>query len=176
MLPVIVLAISMQAVAQAPQGGTLNSQQGGSPSATNDKATSDNVNAEILEELERMRTRIQELESRLNRREADMKSSTKAELPVANQKLVGNQVLPSQGAEQQPAGAINEQTPRTKAEPFAFADWTWLNWNPRTFLPGGVGRLHPAVPEADRRPNNVLDRPLARSVLHDGRLRISGLH
>jgi hypothetical protein len=132
MLPVIVLAISMQAVAQAPQGGTLNSQQGGSPSATNDKATSDNVNAEILEELERMRTRIQELESRLKRREADMKSSTKAELPVANQKLVGNQVLPSQGAEQQPAGASDEQTPRTKAEPFAFADWTWLNGNPRT--------------------------------------------
>jgi hypothetical protein len=129
-MAVMVLAISRQAAAQAPQGGMLNSEQEASPAATNNEAAADHVNAEILEELERMRGRIQELESRLNHREADMKSATKAELPVANQKLAGDPVLPLQGTEQQPAS--KQQTPEPKAEPFAFADWTWLNGNPRT--------------------------------------------
>jgi hypothetical protein len=59
-----------------------------------------------------MRTRIQELESRLNRRDADTKSTAKTELPVASQKLVGDPILPSQGAEQKAAGTSNVKTHR----------------------------------------------------------------
>ena len=132
-LAVLSFAISRQAVAQAPQGGTLNSEQGGSPSsATNAEESSGHANAEIMEELERMRTRIQELESRLQQREADVKPVRITELPVTDQKGVGGSVLSSQNAQQQAVDASKDQTPGPKAEPFAFADWTWLNGNPRT--------------------------------------------
>jgi hypothetical protein len=115
---VLLLSISRRAIGQAPQREMLHSERDGTLSTTNNVATSDHVNAEILDELERLRTRIQELESRLNQGEA-AKSPTSAELA-------------SQGTEQQPLGASKEQTPEPKAEPFAFADWTWLNGNPRT--------------------------------------------
>ena len=124
-LALVALATSSQAAAQTPQGGRLNSAQGGLKSATNSETKPDQADAEILEELARMRTRIQELESRLSRRrEAGVKSAIKADLP-------SNQTSPS-GTEQEPVGPSKDQTPDPRTEPFAFADWTWLNGNPRT--------------------------------------------
>lgn len=128
-LAAMVLAISIQAGAQVPQREMVNPEQGGSPAAGNTQAATDDVNAEILKELESIRSRIQELESRLKQRQADVKSSANQHSPVTSQKPDGDPVLRLQ-ATPEPAG--KEQMPQSKTDPFAFADWTWLNGNPRT--------------------------------------------
>src|SRR5437868_11067563 len=77
-------------------------------------------NAEILQELERMRARIQELEAQLKTRD-DVQGAKAAVQPGT----VQTPVTESSAA----------QTAEKKAdpeEPFAFADWTWLTGNPRT--------------------------------------------
>lgn len=65
------------------------------------------TNEELLKELAAMRARIDQIETELRGRETPATPTTTA--------------LAVQAAESQP-----------KAEPFAFADWTWLNGNPRT--------------------------------------------
>src|SRR5438874_10503166 len=75
--------------------------------------------AEILAELERMRTRIAELESQLRSDEDTAISSAAEATPAAD----------STPVESEPAASPQM---KAKAEPFAFADWTWLNGNPRT--------------------------------------------
>jgi hypothetical protein len=93
------------------------------------KTVNDPSSAAIQEELATMKKRIEALE-------AELKSRTEANPgPVATQpnvapssgSLVGEATVSTQdaGAPQKPA----------KAEPFAFADWTWLNGNPRTKTP-----------------------------------------
>ena len=78
-------------------------------------------NADILQEMERMRVRIQELE---------------AQLKTRDDAAVGKAVAQSQGVEATPVttpGATRTRDERPDPEePFAFADWTWLTGNPRT--------------------------------------------
>jgi hypothetical protein len=74
--------------------------------------------AEIIAELEKMRLRIAELEAQLQ------KQNDSAAQPAQAQ----SQTL-QQAAASEPADPPEQ---KTKAEPFAFADWTWLNGNPRT--------------------------------------------
>jgi len=95
-------------------------------------------NAEILQELAAMRARIQQLEKQLKQQTADTEMGhansgqgrpavaekhattfASATTPVAAEKA---------SLAQQPEATT---TPAT-AEPFAFADWTWLSGNPRT--------------------------------------------
>ena len=103
---------------------------------TGDRAasSSDNTNAEVLQELERMRIRIQELESQLRKQSF---GATEVTVDSAQQLVAKPQQLVSTSA----ASAVKtqaetEQTAATekdaKAEPFAFADWTWMNGNPRS--------------------------------------------
>jgi len=76
------------------------------------------TSAEMLQELERMRTRIQELEGQLKARDA---------APVT-----ASTGTPAADA---PTTAIVTNDPgedkSASEEPFAFADWTWLTGNPR---------------------------------------------
>jgi Putative beta-barrel porin-2, OmpL-like. bbp2 len=91
------------------------------------------VNAEILKELEQMRARIQQLETQLKAQgtapaavagAADSSSGSSAvELSVA--KPATSPVV---------SGSTEAQVAPSKPEPaapFAYADWTWLNGNPR---------------------------------------------
>src|SRR5438067_13095427 len=71
-------------------------------------------NADLLKELSAMRARIDQLETELRRRDA------------ASAALATSPAVPTDVA-RGPAS-----TDSTAAEPFAFADWTWLNGNPRT--------------------------------------------
>jgi hypothetical protein len=94
---------------------------------------------EIVQELAAMKKRIEQLEAALKQHEAAEQPTTvvhteKASTPVgvspsvaaANALLPEAQVSPpSPGAPAKPA----------KAEPFAFADWTWLNGNSRVKEP-----------------------------------------
>lgn len=103
------------------RSGTTNQAEPASNSAAA------NSNAEILRELEQMRARIQELEAKL-RQQSNTPTDTTASNPDANS-FASEQAKPGDGHEQAAA------SPNPKAEPFAFADWTWLNGNPRTRTP-----------------------------------------
>jgi hypothetical protein len=103
--------------------------------AANTPLAASDANSQILQELERMRARIQELESKLREQAGNrevgstptLKAQPAAVEPTANLEPAIAPAL----AEQSQASPPKPLTP-AKAEPFAFADWTWLNGNPRT--------------------------------------------
>jgi hypothetical protein len=90
--------------------------------AAHGTSTADQANAQILHELETMRARIAELEAQLKQRFGEAAKTS----PVQPENYVNSD---AQTADQKAAA------PPEKAEPFAFADWTWLNGNPRTKTP-----------------------------------------
>lgn len=90
-------------------------------------------NAEILEELERMRARIQELEQQLQSQSgpAPAAGSASADAPQSGLKATVPSSAPEKTAtlkQEQPTAVPKPE----KAEPFAFADFSWLSGNPRT--------------------------------------------
>ncbi len=114
------------AQAHANQDATTESTSSGGANDANA------VNAEILKELDAMRARIQELEARL---QAQSRPATKPPSGSGGPSaLLENFVNPAHAAQpaQSPEQAPSAPAKPAKAEPFAFADWTWLNGNPRT--------------------------------------------
>ncbi len=108
-----------------------DSTAGGGKPSNADAGKPADVNAEILKELDQMRARIQQLEAQLKAQTgpsspapaADATESTSRSLPEVN---VAN---PStSAATAQTPGPVPNPEP---AAPFAYADWTWLNGNPR---------------------------------------------
>jgi len=86
---------------------------------------------EILQELAAMRKRIEQLEAKLK---AQNEKAPPAASAAQNTATASEQTLlsPSTNA----ASQDNKLEPKAaKAEPFAFADWTWLNGNARTKTP-----------------------------------------
>lgn len=127
-LPIALLTFLMSphAVGQANGGShETRNEVGGSRSAAGSGApTSANANAEILLELDRMRARIAELEGQLKNQSSNG-VATGGSTTVAAAIPVAEHLTASQPQEAAPSNS-------KKAEPFAFADWTWLNGNPRT--------------------------------------------
>lgn len=101
------------------------------------KASTQPVSRDILDELDAMKKRIEELEAQLKQQRADadqLKQAAEATMetaPVAKAEAVAVVPTPPTAAAllDQSAPAQEKAAP---AEPFAFADWTWLNGNPRT--------------------------------------------
>jgi hypothetical protein len=95
--------------------------------SANSGATSpSNTNAELLQELQRMRARIEELEKQVKAQSGTTNDSSGQQATVQNVSLdtaARPQETPS-GGQAAPAKA-------EPSEPFAYADWTWLNGNPR---------------------------------------------
>ena len=94
-------------------------------------ADSQQVAASALQELEAMKHRIEVLEAEIRRLKGQENPQTAADsdspaasAPVGTAVVAGG--TPTAG--QEPAPAANP----AKAEPFAFADFTWLNGTPRT--------------------------------------------
>jgi len=93
--------------------------------------------AVILEELERMRTRIAELEAQLK---AESGNNAPATGDAVTANVAGGSEAPASNATPEdvhPAtvhtgGLQTKQEKPQPAEPFAFADFTWLTGNPRT--------------------------------------------
>jgi len=139
---VIVLAVfcflSLQALAQNDQQGEMTRLGNSTQAASNPGSASDTTDAEILQELDRMRARIQELESRLKHRSSEgvAKDSVQPSSTATSQ-VLSSSISASQGVAEQKVAAHSESgvVKAPKAEPFAFADWTWLNGNPRTKEP-----------------------------------------
>jgi hypothetical protein len=116
--------------AASGQAGQSQNQQTDSAAPAGD--------AEILNELETMKARIQQLEGVLRLREsaAELKGGTNAAQPSAsNPSTAGmEKTAPVAGANPVVAAAVDPPVPAkpAKSEPFAFADFTWLNGNART--------------------------------------------
>jgi hypothetical protein len=117
----------------APGAGTTNNRSpAGSPAAADP-----DIPPAVAKELEAMKERIAELEAALKGRATPeqpvatpaaprapaMESSSIATSPVQGQ-------APPESSSSSPAAAI-PQKKAPPSEPFAFADWTWMNANPR---------------------------------------------
>jgi hypothetical protein len=93
---------------------------------SNTKSNAALTNAEVLAELEHMRVRIQELEAQLKAQSGPSSVAESSSQPP----------MPASGAASATVQVSTEKPPQTEkkkpAEPFAFADWTWLNGAPRT--------------------------------------------
>jgi hypothetical protein len=132
-------AISLgQTTGQERDMASAGSDGSGDHAAANGVSASGNTNTEVLQELERMRIRIQQLESQLRQQSSGATTVTvdsAQQLAAESAKFLGASAAPAatiQGGTEQPPAAENKPA---KAEPFAFADWTWLNGNPRTKEP-----------------------------------------
>ncbi len=128
--------LSTQAYGQAagPQATPVEESGSSTTRSAGSADPANTLNAAVLHELEQMRIRIQELEAQL--KQSQSAPDTNKELDVAMTKNVVSPAVTSTANQtsgtQQPAAV--EPKP-AKAEPFAFADWTWLNGNPRTKEP-----------------------------------------
>ncbi len=89
-------------------------------------------NAAILRELEAMRARIAELEAQLKQQSGTSTSSNSTRANLAQPLTVASppSVSSADPPAQVPQGEAATAAP-SKAEPFAFADWTWLTGSPR---------------------------------------------
>jgi Putative beta-barrel porin-2, OmpL-like. bbp2 len=98
-------------------------------------STAQQVPQEVIQELETMKRRIEQLEAELKRHLAAEQPSTVVQTAKATTPApvlpVARTVLPPQD-ETLPVPPEERNKP---AEPFAFADWTWLTGNPRTKTP-----------------------------------------
>jgi hypothetical protein len=86
---------------------------------------------EIVQELATMKKRIEQLEAKL--KDQGQPASIAAEISPKAPELP--LVTPSAAVQGEVTQDSRSQPKRAKAEPFAFADWTWLNGNPRTKTP-----------------------------------------
>ncbi|MGA8761342.1 MAG: outer membrane beta-barrel protein [Candidatus Sulfotelmatobacter sp.] len=100
-------------------------------------AASKQTQQEIVQELNAMKKRIEQLEAALHEtaeQPTTVVHTAKASTPagLSPSAPVPGTVLPEAGALQPQAAEPGKEKP---AEPFAFADWTWLNGNARTKTP-----------------------------------------
>jgi hypothetical protein len=107
---------------------------GQDPGTSSESASGERVPAQVMQELEAMKKRIDELEQQLRDSQHNQEKRASADLPAAEDPasqnspgMVENSAFVSKPAEA--AGSTHQ------AEPFAFANWTWLNGNPRTRTP-----------------------------------------
>lgn len=123
--------MSVLALLGAPLIGTpaANAQSGGEVPSQQIADSSKQLPPEIAKELDAMKKRIEQLEAELNKiitqeRPITVVATAKATAPASLSPLAATPAL------------TKPEAPRPKthrpAEPFAFADFTWLNGNPRT--------------------------------------------
>jgi hypothetical protein len=129
-------AIQPRAFAQTTTQ-SRNSVSNSSASPEPNASSTNQVNADVLQELERMRARIEELETQL-KQSSTVATTSKTESSTQSG-TTQNVTSPDAATPLFPVASQSaEPVPTTKpakAEPFAFADWTWLNGNPRTKQP-----------------------------------------
>jgi Putative beta-barrel porin-2, OmpL-like. bbp2 len=98
-----------------------------------------NANAEVLKELEQMRARIQELEAKLRGQSGTAETGSSSLHDAKPEPVTVAASVSSSTANLAPAKTGVEQVSKPQkpepAAPFAYADWTWLNGNPRTKNP-----------------------------------------
>lgn len=91
--------------------------------------------ADLLQELERMKARISELESQLKARAGSESSSVAAAPLTSTSEAVKETALATTGTAALKDKSAASPTETEPAAPFSSADWTWLNGTPRTKTP-----------------------------------------
>ena len=113
----------------SPEGKSANN--GSDPSSP---TSANPTNAEVLKELQQMRARIVELEAQLKAQQGSSSAAVNGESSsraIATEPTVANP-SPMVAPKEQSQAAPTKEEP---TEPFAYADWTWLNGTPRTKHP-----------------------------------------
>ena len=124
----IAIPVRGQQTSKGPQ--ITNSPETSAASSTKSDSQ---VSQEVLQELDAMKKRIEQLEAQLRQKDAAPQSppspETAAPVAVVKNESPSSAAPISQALTPQESAAPAQPQ---KAEPFAFADWTWLNGNPRT--------------------------------------------
>ena len=92
------------------------------------------VNAEVLKELEEMRARIQQLENQLRAQQGPSAPATATDAVSSSSASSAGEVSMAKTATDGVSAPAQTQVAPSKPEPaapFSYADWTWLNGNPR---------------------------------------------
>ena len=133
-LTVAFTCISSLTLAQTSQGIEISTSRAKDIArpVVNSTEPAQDSDAAIIQELERMRDRIQQLETELKQRRAVTTTNVDSGTawPPPAQELVSKSEAPAHVTDASPSS----EKP-AKAEPFAFADFTWLNGNARTKTP-----------------------------------------
>ena len=130
----LIVSLSISVVLTCASGFAQDSEPQpavSNPGVAAGASAGDDADAQILRELEQMRSRIQELEARLKQRSSTQKSVAQVADPQPST-LAAFSAATVTASAQTPAEAPDSKARAPKAEPFAFADWTWLNGNART--------------------------------------------
>ena len=118
---------SQQTANDVPAGGAGSASQ--QPNAAGQQS-----DQQIVQELDAMKKRIAQLEAALKQHEAAEKPTTVPRTAKGSAPVAVPSIEPVENAvEMAPQGAAPAKP--AKEEPFAFADWTWLNGNARTKTP-----------------------------------------
>jgi hypothetical protein len=123
-------------------GQNASGSEGPADQVVADSSASEAIPPAVMKELEAMKKRIEQLEAQLQRRDGQNGTGPAVE-GIAEEskgpKGPGINLAPASLAQASPTQPQSEtappavSTPATQpAEPFAFADWTWLNGNART--------------------------------------------
>jgi Putative beta-barrel porin-2, OmpL-like. bbp2 len=104
------------------------------PASSSQSQSVEQSPATLVKELEAMRKRIDELEQQIRESHSGEKQTASAEKQTQAAELPGGSPEVSHNASLA-AGAPAREDQVKPAEPFAFADWTWLNGNARTKTP-----------------------------------------
>jgi hypothetical protein len=137
----LLISVCCQSGAFAQSAG--QSQNSAADSSASSTPTQGSENQNVLQELEKMRARIQELENQLKQSGTVAATGTSSSQSGGTQGGTPDSSTPTATAPPSAAPALTlvGQSPAApavkpgKEEPFAFADWTWLNGNPRTKQP-----------------------------------------
>jgi hypothetical protein len=115
----------------APAGTTSDASPASAKAEPSAKPADPLVPAELAKELEVMKARIDQLEAELKSRGAAAPASaTPTDTAAPAQPSLSGAASPALAPAQQ-AAASPAPAPPTPSVPFAYADWTWLNGNPR---------------------------------------------
>jgi hypothetical protein len=157
-IPLLLAIFLMPSLCHAQQ-----QQNSLSDSAADDgSAVRTDSNAAVLQELETMRRRIEQLEAQLKAQSTAKSETTSVDsverLETARQNLVATDTEPVSPPAEPPIATASLSTQKSvaptggtseKSEPFAFADFTWLNGNPRTETPAFDSKFFTAEIRAD---------------------------
>jgi hypothetical protein len=115
---------------QTTNGGSVN---GTNSTGLQASESSQQVPQEIIQELDAMKKRIEQLEAQLNKKTQQPPPAATETSPNTPQQTL---LTPSgSGDATASVQAGSPDSKPAKEEPFAFADWTWLNGNARTKTP-----------------------------------------
>ncbi len=119
------LVVPMHGQQKASDAGSQASGTSVQPGSGNSQ-----VSQEVLQELDAMKKRIEQLEAELKAKQGQQVTPS---VPASGDAAKADSgASPSAAPTQAVATESSPATKPAKAEPFAFADWTWLNGNART--------------------------------------------